>query len=85
MSLAGGTGAGARVGRGLHVSCVGRSSGLIFEEGWGLRGSAGVMLGGWEWALYSEVQCIMGNDHMGTPVNRQTDTTKNITFLQLHW
>ena len=32
-----------------------------------------------------EVQCIMGNDNMGLPrpfpVNRQTDTSENITFL----
>ena len=32
------------------------------------------------WALYSEVQCIMGNGHMG-PYG-QTDTCENITFIQ---
>ena len=31
---------------------------------------------------YSEVQCIMDNDHMGSPCE-QTDTIENITFLQL--
>ena len=39
-------------------------------------------------ALYSEVQCIMGNGHMGHlpgQNDRQTDTTENITFLQLHF
>ena len=35
-------------------------------------------------ALYVEVQCIMGNCHIGTPVGRQTDTTENIFFPQLH-
>ena len=40
------------------------------------------------WGLgspYIEVQCIMGNDHMGLPVNRQTDMTENITFPQPCW
>ena len=42
--------------------------------------------GGREGALYSEVQCIMVNGHMGTfCVNRQTDTSENITFPQLCW
>ena len=46
-------------------------------------GGGGPELG--EGALYSEVQCIMGNCHMGTPsVDRmtyyRTDTTENITF-----
>ena len=39
-------------------------------------------------AIHSEVQCIMDNGHIGTtpsPVNRQTDTTENIIFLQLRW
>ena len=40
-------------------------------------------------SLYSEVQCIMGNGHMGPlpyPVDRKmTDTTENITFPQLRW
>ena len=36
--------------------------------------------------LYSEVKCIMGNGHMvPPPVDRQTDTTKNITFPQPRW
>ena len=36
--------------------------------------------------LYSEVQCIMGNGRMGSPlppVNRLTDTSENIPFPQL--
>ena len=36
-------------------------------------------------ALCSEVQCIMGNGIMMTPINRQTDMTENITFPQLRW
>ena len=36
--------------------------------------------------LYGEVQCIMGNGDMGSPLPRgQTDTTENITLLQLRW
>ena len=34
--------------------------------------------------LYGEVQCIIGNGHMGSPCG-QTDTTENITFSQLRW
>ena len=38
-------------------------------------------------SLYGEVQCILGNGHMGTPeqTDRQTETTENITFPQLRW
>ena len=46
---------------------------------------AGVGVGG---SLFGEVQCIMGNGQVGpTPpvLNRMTNTTKNITFLQLRW
>ena len=32
-----------------------------------------------EGGLYSEVQCIMGNGHMGSPCG-QTDARENITF-----
>ena len=37
--------------------------------------------------VYIDVQCIIGNGHMGTPspVDRQTDTCENITFPQLRW
>ena len=44
---------------------------------------AGMDLG----SLCGEVQCIMGNGQMGPPppVNRQTHTTENITFVQLRW
>ena len=34
--------------------------------------------------LYSEVQCIMGNGHIGPPCG-QTQTTENITFPRLRW
>ena len=33
---------------------------------------------------FYQVKCIIGNGHMGPPLNRQTDTSENITFLQLH-
>ena len=61
-------------------------SGLISRggvQGWGLgRGPqvswpVGLEPGGW--ALYSEVQCIVGNGL------RLTDTYENITFQQLRW
>ena len=49
----------------------------VVSSGGGLR------YGKWE-DLYSEVQCIMANDHMGTHVDRltdgQTDTYETITF-----
>ena len=33
-----------------------------------------------------EVQCIMGNGHIGTlPLDRMVDTTENIPLLQFHW
>ena len=36
--------------------------------------------------MYSEVQCIMGNDHVGFPLKEwQTDMIENITFPQLLW
>ena len=43
----------------------------------------GLMSGGG--GLYSEVQCIIGNGHRGTPLDRITDTCENITFPQLRW
>ena len=36
-----------------------------------------------EGPLYSVVQCIMGNGHIGPP--QRTDTYENITFPQLCW
>ena len=48
---------------------------------WGLVSEqAGASEGGF---LYSEVQCIMVNGHMGPPPLpfEETDTTENITFL----
>ena len=36
--------------------------------------------------MYSEDQCIMGNDDIGTsPSCEQADTSENITFPQLRW
>ena len=35
--------------------------------------------------LYGVLQCIMGNGHMGSPLNRMTATAENITFPQLCW
>ena len=49
---------------------------------WGPMSRLGGTGGRAGWALYSEVWCIMGNGHMGSP-RGQTDTTENITFPQL--
>ena len=36
--------------------------------------------------LYSEVQCIMGNGHMGpASPSLRIDTTENVTFPKLGW
>ena len=66
---------------GQHIE--GQGQGRIWEEwvwgpveGWG-GGKAG--------ALYNEVQCILGNGHMGPHLCEQTDRTENITFPQLRW
>ena len=40
---------------------------------------------GWGEAICSEVQYILGNGHMGNPFKQMTDTSENITFLQLRW
>ena len=41
------------------------------------QGGGPMSIGAGAWGLYSVVQCIMGNGHMGTPlVNRQTDMTE---------
>ena len=37
------------------------------------------------YVLYGVFQYIMGNGHMGSPLNRMTATTENITFPQLCW
>ena len=34
-------------------------------------------------SLYCKVQCIMDNGQWDPPVDRQTDTTEKITFMQL--
>ena len=50
--------------------CTVRSKLNKFEHIW-VRGS-----------MYGEVQCIMGNSHIGSaPLNRQTHSTGNITSL----
>ena len=39
--------------------------------------------GGEGWELYNEVQCIVGNGHVGTPcgqTDRQKHATENITL-----
>ena len=64
----------------LTEAATGGSYACIHGEGAGLKLVA----------LYSEVQCIIGNGHMRTPpplpwTARQTDTTENITFPQLRW
>ena len=53
-----------------------RVPGLVWGGGW----LAGNGVGGVPcvisrrcWALYNEVQCIMGNGHMSNPVDRLTD------------
>ena len=40
---------------------------------------------GWGGDLYSEVQCIMGNDHIAPRTECWTETTENITSPQLRW
>ena len=46
----------------------------IWGDGWSQRKFSGLIFG--RRGLYSEVQCIMGNDHIMTPVNRQTKRHK---------
>ena len=50
-------------------------------------GAGGPMSGERVGTWYSEVQCIMGNGHIGLPWSlcQQTDMTENITFAQLRW
>ena len=55
-----------------HVSC--------------LAGGTGAEPGGG--SMYTEVQCTMGNGHMGHSCGQtewQTHMTENIAFPQLHW
>ena len=58
------------------------------QRGTGARARAGGVpfLMSWKGAgaLYSEVQCIMGNGHIESP-HGQTDRDDNITFPQLRW
>ena len=65
-------------GLGVYVWCWETGLGVIYLIS--RRGPGPV-------GLYSEVQYIMGNGHMGTacPLSRMTDTTENITFPQLRW
>ena len=54
----------------------------------GLGGSHEVQCLKWGWGgqfLYNEVQCIMGNGHMVTPLDTDRHTCENITFPQLCW
>ena len=69
------------------------SSSLVSGGEWGRWGDSGLMLGAggwgvwwtslirsyvqWELAQYSEVQCMMGNGHIGSPSCWQTDTWKH--------
>ena len=67
MSLAG----GQSQAQGCQVWCQLEGG---WEHGCGQRRFPGLIFGGR--GLYSEVQCIMSNDHIGTPVNRQTNRHK---------
>ena len=52
------------------------------------RGSCAGGGGGWPGcSLCGDVQGIIGNGHKipSLPVDRQTDITENIAFLQLRW
>ena len=81
----GGGGGGPQVNKFEQVSSVGHQmsvAGVSQADGQGL-GVPGLMSGEGVGRLYSEVQGIMDNGHMGTPlVNRQTPR-ENITFPQL--
>ena len=56
--------------------------GLGLELGLGVSHVPCLMVRGVRGSLFTEVQCITGNGHMGTP-REQTDTSENITFPQL--
>ena len=85
-------GPGPGPGPGVGVSCLmyrgtgcaGGREGPGSEPGPGLRGVPFLMSWKGAGALYSEVQCIMGNGHMESP-HGQTDSNENITFPQLRW
>ena len=51
---------------------------------WGWGGGIPCLMSGWWWGLgepYSEVKCIMGNDHMETLLWKdKTHTCENITY-----
>ena len=54
-----------------------------FEHTWGFLGhcTEGLWTGaGSDGSLCSEFQCIMGYGHMGSNMNRMTNTTENINF-----
>ena len=86
-----------RVGRGSSEQVLSRSP--VMATRCHQQGGQGVAMsdvcswgqGCWELGrgrqLYTEVQCIMGNGHMGPSAwtEWQTDTCENITFPQLHW
>ena len=74
-------------GHQMSVLVVGRG-GSTGELVWtGLKSDVHQMslAGGWVPCLYSEMQCIMDNGHLGTPPRRQTDMTEHITFPQPRW
>ena len=82
---------GARFGPG--GSCtegVGAGAGLGVDVG---RGDGVPVQSGPSWtslnmprgSLYGEVQCIMGNDHMGPPVDRQTHRRLKTFHSLLRW
>ena len=53
--------------------------------GWGGVGWGGGQGRYWGEAIYSDVQCIMGNGHMGLIPCEQADMTENIAFSELLW
>ena len=57
---------------------------MSYVQGWGAGAGGAMSDAGLGRALYSKVQWIIGNGHMGTPCE-QTETSENITFPQLRW
>ena len=56
----------------------------VFSDGHKMSQARGPVSG--VGTLYSEIQCIMSNGHMGPPpLNRMTDTCDNNTYPQLCW
>ena len=57
---------------------AGTGAGGVLIRGWGQAGGGGVG------SLYGEVQCIMGNGHMGLPC-RQNDRHTRLKTLIAVW